>query len=83
MATWILEWNQNQPEGVQGDGIPVLDGHLHSLEVSVHGHIHPSDGAMHLAWDNTNMLHNTVFCSKSVNFVGMNTNYNKVTALLD
>ena len=44
-------WRSEQfekPEGVQGDGIPVLDSHLDRLQVGVHCHIHTSNCAMHL-----------------------------------
>ena len=44
-------WRSEQfekPEGVQGDGVPVLDRHLDRLQVGVHCHIHSSDRAMHL-----------------------------------
>ena len=46
-------WRSEQlkkPEGVQGDGVPVLDSHLDRLQVGVHCHIHSSDRAMHLIW---------------------------------
>ena len=36
------------PEGLEGDGVPVLDGHLDLLEVGVHGHVHPCDRPVHL-----------------------------------
>ena len=33
---------------LQVDRVPVLEGHLDSLEVGVHGHVDSSDGAVHL-----------------------------------
>ena len=39
---------EDLPQGIEGNRVSVLDGHLHSLQVSVHCHIHASNCAMHL-----------------------------------
>ena len=60
--SWLSEQFE-KPEGVQGDGVPVLDRHLDSLQVSVHCHVYPSDRAMHLV--EKTMLHTAISDSQS------------------
>ena len=35
-------------ECLKSHRVPVLDRHLNVLQVGVHGHVHPGDGAMNL-----------------------------------